>query len=135
MACLLASTLALPLAGCVGAPADDSAPGTADKRPAEQQADPQAAQAPAPAPTEAPRYSGPIAFTDVTGKAGIKFKHNSGAFGKHYLPETVGSGCAFLDYDNDGWQDILLINSMNWPEHKGPKSVPALYHNNKNGTF
>jgi hypothetical protein len=126
----------LALSGCVGTPADDSAPGTPDKqRPAEQQATPQTVQAPAPVPADAPRYSGPIAFTDVTGQAGIKFKHNSGAFGKKYLPETVGSGCAFLDYDNDGWQDILLINSMNWPEHKGPRSLPALYHNNKNGTF
>jgi hypothetical protein len=129
--------LTLPLTGCVGAPADDSAPGGSDKqRPAEQQpANAQAVQAPAPAPAEAPRYSGPIAFTDVTGQAGIKFKHNSGAFGKKYLPETLGSGCAFLDYDNDGWQDILLVNSMNWPERKGAKSFPALYHNNKNGTF
>jgi len=94
-----------------------------------------AALAQAPQATEAPRYSGPITFTDVTAQAGIKFKHNSGAFGKKYLPETVGSGCAFLDYDNDGWQDILLVNSMNWPDHKGQKSFPALYHNNRNGTF
>src|SRR5205085_2829388 len=50
-------------------------------------------------------------------------------------PETVGAGCAFLDYDNDGWQDILLVNSTNWPDHKGAKSFPALYHNNKNGSF
>ena len=55
------------------------------------------------------------AFTDVTAAAGIRFRHNNGAFGKKLLPETLGSGCAFLDFDNDGWQDILLINSMNWP--------------------
>jgi len=60
---------------------------------------------------------------------------NSGAFGKKYLPETIGAGCAFLDYDNDGWQDILLVNSMDWPEHKTGKSFPALYHNNHDGTF
>ena len=54
------------------------------------------------------RPSGPIEFTDVTAQAGIHFKHNSGAFGKKYLPETMGSGVCFLDYDNDGWQDILL---------------------------
>jgi hypothetical protein len=89
----------------------------------------------APPATEAPRYSGPIQFTDVTAQAGINFKHNSGAFGKKYLPETLGSGCAFLDYDNDGWQDILLINSMNWPGHPGTRSYPALYHNNHNGSF
>jgi len=81
------------------------------------------------------RPSGPIAFTDVTAQAGIRFKHNSGAFGKKYLPETMGSGACFLDYDNDGWQDILLVNSMDWPGHKSGKSFPALYHNNRDGTF
>ena len=81
------------------------------------------------------RPSGPIRFTDVTAEAGIHFKHNSGAFGKKYLPETMGSGACFLDYDNDGWQDILLINSMDWPGHKSGKSFPALYHNNHDGTF
>jgi hypothetical protein len=81
------------------------------------------------------RPSGPIEFTDVTAQAGIHFRHNSGAFGKKYLPETMGSGACFLDYDNDGWQDILLVNSMDWPEHKTGKSFPALYHNNHNGTF
>jgi hypothetical protein len=81
------------------------------------------------------RPSGPIEFTDMTAQAGIHFKHNSGAFGKKYLPETMGSGVCFLDYDNDGWQDILLVNSMDWPEHKSGKSFPALYHNNKDGTF
>jgi hypothetical protein len=87
------------------------------------------------APVEARSDFRPIEFVDVTASAGIRFKHTSGAFGKKYLPETVGSGGAFLDYDNDGWQDILLINSMSWPEHKGPKSFPALYHNNQDGTF
>ena len=81
------------------------------------------------------RPSGPIQFTDVTEQAGIHFKHNSGAFGKKYLPETMGSGVCFLDYDNDGWQDILFVNSMDWPEHKNGKSFPALYHNNHDGTF
>jgi len=82
------------------------------------------------------RPSGPIEFRDVTKQAGIQFKHNSGAFGKKYLPETMGSGVCVLDYDNDGWQDILFVNSMDWPGHKGAaKSYPALYHNNKDGTF
>jgi hypothetical protein len=52
---------------------------------------------PTPSPTP-PRPSGAIEFIDVTSEAGIRFKHNSGAFGKKYLPETIGSGCAFLDY-------------------------------------
>lgn len=128
----------LPLAGCVQTPSADDAAGTveAKKAAAEKAAGEQAiVQTQAPAPTEAPRYSGPIQFSDVTAQAGIRFKHNSGAYGKHYLPETVGAGCAFLDYDNDGWQDILLVNSTNWPDHKGAKSFPALYHNNKNGSF
>jgi enediyne biosynthesis protein E4 len=94
------------------------------------------AQAQAPSPTaEAPRPSGPIEFTDVTAQAGIRFKHTSGAAGKKYLPETLGAGCAFLDYDSDGWQDVLFVNSANWPEQKGQKSYPALYHNNQDGTF
>ncbi len=51
------------------------------------------------------------------------------------MPETLGSGCAFLDYDRDGWQDILLINGMDWPGHKRQRSTLRLYHNNRNGTF
>jgi hypothetical protein len=74
-------------------------------------------------------------FVDVTIPSGIRFKHNTGAFGKKYLPETMGSGVCFLDYDNDGWQDIFFVNSMDWPERKTGKSFPALYHNNHDGTF
>ncbi|MGA2348625.1 MAG: CRTAC1 family protein [Candidatus Sulfotelmatobacter sp.] len=74
-------------------------------------------------------------FTDVTSQAGIHFQHNSGAFGGKFLPETLGSGCAFLDYDRDGWQDILLINGADWPGHKKSRSTLRLYHNNGNGTF
>ena len=75
-----------------------------------------------------------IVFTDVTAQAGIHFTHNSGATGKKYLPETLGSGCAFFDADGDGWPDILLINSKDWTP-RGRKSLPALYRNNRNGTF
>ena len=83
----------------------------------------------------AKRPSGSIQFVYITAQAGITFKHNSGAFGKKYLPETMGSGACFIDYDDDGWQDILLVNSMDWPDHQSHKSYPALYHNNKDGTF
>ena len=76
-----------------------------------------------------------VAFTDVTVAAGLRFVHNNGAFGSKYLPETLGSGCLFLDADGDGWQDILLLNSTNWPGHAGPQSNLALYRNNRNGTF
>jgi enediyne biosynthesis protein E4 len=74
-------------------------------------------------------------LTDVTAAAGIQFQHNSGAYGGKLLPETLGSGCAFLDYDVDGWQDILLINGMDWPGHKRQRSTLHLYRNNRNGTF
>ncbi|HSW49891.1 MAG TPA: CRTAC1 family protein [Bryobacteraceae bacterium] len=74
-------------------------------------------------------------FTDVTAPAGVRFQHNSGAFGKKYLPETMGSGCAFLDYDNDGWQDILLVNGADWPEQRRQRTTMRLYRNNRNGTF
>lgn len=74
-------------------------------------------------------------LTDITSKAGISFQHDSGAYGGKLLPETLGSGCAFLDYDADGWQDILLVNSMDWPGHKTQKSTLKLYKNNRNGTF
>ena len=74
-------------------------------------------------------------FTDATASAGIRFKHESGAFGKKYLPETMGSGGAFLDADGDGWQDILLVNSTTWPGQPSRRSVMALYRNNRNGTF
>ena len=76
-----------------------------------------------------------IQFEDVTKKAGLRFRHNNGAFGRKYLPETMGSGLAFLDYNNDDWQDILLINGKNWPNRKNSRSSMALYRNNKDGTF
>jgi enediyne biosynthesis protein E4 len=74
-------------------------------------------------------------FVDVTSSAGIQFLHNSGAYGGKLLPETLGSGCAFLDYDGDGWQDILLINSMDWPGHRRSRSTLRLYRNDRNGKF
>ena len=74
-------------------------------------------------------------FTDVTAAAGIKFRHHSGATGRKYLPETMGSGAAFLDADGDGWLDVLLINSKSWTA-AGPRARHALYRNNNgNGTF
>jgi hypothetical protein len=76
-----------------------------------------------------------IVFTDVTAEAGIRFVHNSGAFGRKYLPETIGAGVLFLDVDGDLWQDVLLINSMHWPGRAGTRSHPALYRNNRDGTF
>ncbi|MCS6886313.1 MAG: CRTAC1 family protein [Acidobacteriota bacterium] len=77
----------------------------------------------------------PVTFVDVTAEAGLNFRHVSGAFGKKYLPETMGSGCAFLDYNGDGWQDIFLVNSTSWPERKGLRGYLALYRNDRNGRF
>jgi hypothetical protein len=74
-------------------------------------------------------------LVNVTAAAGIDFQHNSGAFEAKYLPETLGPGCAFLDYDGDGWLDILLVNGMDWPGHKKRRSTLRLYRNNRNGTF
>lgn len=78
--------------------------------------------------------SAQVQFTDVTKAAGIQFTHNSGRAGKRWLPETMGAGCIFFDYDGDGWPDIFLVNSKDWTP-KGRKSTGALYHNNRNGTF
>jgi hypothetical protein len=76
-----------------------------------------------------------VYFEDITRAAGVHFVHNNGAFGKKWLPETMGSGVAFLDYDNDGWQDILFVNGADWPGHGQHHSTLALYHNNHDGTF
>ncbi|MGB9464462.1 MAG: CRTAC1 family protein [Candidatus Acidiferrum sp.] len=74
-------------------------------------------------------------LANVTAAAGIQFQHNSGAYGGKLLPETLGSGCAFLDYDRNGWQDILLVNGMDWPGHRRQRSTLMLYKNNRDGTF
>ena len=128
LAAFIAFTASM-LSGCKSKPAQQlEQGGTAQPTPA----------VPAPAnraQLAAPRPSGPIIFTDVTEQAGIHFKHNSGAFGAKYLPETMGSGVCVIDYDNDGWPDIFFVNSMDWPGHVKGKSYPALYHNNHDGTF
>jgi len=87
------------------------------------------------AQTQTQTVKGPAEFRDVTAAAGIKFVHNNGAYGKKYLPETLGPGVAFIDYDNDGWPDIFLVNGTDWPGHAGKRSTPKLYHNNHDGTF
>ncbi len=81
-----------------------------------------------------PGGSESVRFVDTTAKAGIHFQHNTGATGKRYLPETLGSGVAFVDLDGDGWADILFINSKDFVP-RGRRTTMALYRNNHNGTF
>lgn len=88
---------------------------------------------------EAPPAPGPktmalprIPFTDITLAAGIDFIHENGAYGEKLLPETMGGGCGFLDFDGDGRQDIVLVNSTWWPGHEkpdGPAPTSRLYRN------
>ena len=79
-----------------------------------------------------------VPFTDVTAEAGIVFVHENGAYGDKLLPETMGGGCAFFDYDGDGHQDLLLVNSQRWPWDARPPGDPAtlaLYRNDGSGRF
>src|SRR4051794_11719036 len=79
---------------------------------------------------------GPLpVFTDITAASGVKFRHENGASGKKYLPETMGSGVVFFDADGDGWQDLFFVNSTTWPGQPAKPSWPALYRNNHDGTF
>ena len=78
-----------------------------------------------------------VTFSDITATAGIRFEHFNGATGEKLLPETMGSGVAFFDYDGDLDPDLLLVNSTYWP-HSSPVSpapVPALYRNQGGGHF
>src|SRR5438445_6225143 len=86
-------------------------------------------------PTPLPSRVGPH-WTDVTESAGIRFRHENGASGRKYMPETMGSGTAFLDYDGDGWLDLFLVNSRPLPGEKAKHpSLPCLLHNRGDGTF
>jgi len=82
--------------------------------------------------------TGPVYFEDATEKAGLrKWRHRMGTPEKRYILETVGSGVALLDYDNDGWLDIYLVNGSTLEAEKGKAAAPraALFHNNHDGTF
>ncbi len=76
-----------------------------------------------------------VRFTDVTRAAGIAFAHENGASGEKLLPETMGAGAAFLDYDGDGDQDLLFVNSQRWPGAGAPAATMALYRNDGQGGF
>ncbi len=78
-----------------------------------------------------------LRFTDIAASAGIDFVHETGAFGEKWMPETMGSGGGFLDYDVDGLPDLFLVNSSEWPGHArgGLSATPRLYRNLGDGTF
>ena len=80
-----------------------------------------------------------VRFSDITEQAGIDFVHQNGAYGQKLLPETMGGGCAFFDFDNDQDPDLLLVNSMQWPwDPRGQLQKPAtmaLYENDGRGNF
>jgi hypothetical protein len=83
-----------------------------------------------------PKTPPPVTFTDITREAGINFVHVNGSTGEKLMPETIGSGAAFLDYDNDGDQDLLLVNSKWWPgEEREPAPTLAFYRNDGHGRF
>jgi hypothetical protein len=92
---------------------------------------------PAEAPNPEPATGSPIpvTFTDATRAAGIAFTHNSGARGRKYLPETMGSGVVFFDADGDGRPDLFFVNAMDWPESRRGPSWQSYYHNRGDGTF
>ena len=77
-----------------------------------------------------------IPFTDISATAGIDFVHVNGAYGDKLIPETMGSGLAFLDYDNDGDPDLYLVNSTYWPDKAEGRTAGArLYRNDGEGRF
>src|SRR5579884_27240 len=126
--CLLLSLLAAPAVffGCSARQTVSSPPG------------PKASLIAARTPERAPAQ-----FTDITDQAGIHFVHDNGAFGKKWMPETTGGGGAFLDYDRDGKEDILLVNSGQFAapaatstyKTRDTRSRVTLYHNRGDGTF
>lgn len=75
-----------------------------------------------------------IPFTDITAAAGIDFEHVNGAYGDKLMPETMGGGLAFFDYDRDGDPDLYLVNSAYWPDKAGGRSSSGRLYRNDGGT-
>lgn len=90
------------------------------------------------APQRANEQMPVVKFTDITAAAGIRFTHNNGATGDKLLPETMGSGVAIFDFDNDGDQDLLFVNATDWPGKVPQGRAPTtsvLYRNDGAGKF
>lgn len=105
-------------------------------RPSQEEAGPVtdlvAPETPALPPAQIPT----VDFRDITREAGIQFVHNNGAAGDKLLPETMGGGVAFFDFDRDGDQDLLFVNGTAWPDaDPAEASTPALYANDGTGQF
>ena len=114
---------------CVGAACGGDAPDVNQREPAYTAA--------AYTADNEPGVATSLRFTDITRSAGIRFTHETGAFGEKWMPETMGSGGGFLDYDDDGLPDLFLVNGSRWPGHEtnGPASTPRLYRNIGGGQF
>ena len=82
-----------------------------------------------------PQQRSPLAFTDVTAASGVSYRHNSGAFGQKFLPETMGPGVVVLDVDNDGRQDLFFANGKAWAGRPPARTLPVLYRNVGGGKF
>jgi hypothetical protein len=107
-------------------------------RPPQDSTQPPEAQVQAPAALPATRSHQPpaVRFTNISDAAGIDFVHVNGAYGERLMPETIGGGAAFFDYDNDGDQDLFLVNFRHWPDHPGDSTpTQALYRNDGSGRF
>ena len=89
-----------------------------------------AAASPIPSPGDCP-----VTFTDVAPQVGLSLVHERGGTREHRMPETIGSGLAWLDYDNDGWMDLYVVQGGPFPPAGSAKARDRLYRNNRNGTF
>ena len=86
--------------------------------------------------SKASQAANPLFVEVPPSSSGISWRHVNGRSSQYYLPETTGAGCAFIDYDGDGWMDIYLVNSGHCDFYDpSPPLRNALYRNNRNGTF